>query len=234
MTNLSITYRFRLSSGLEEVFDLTLDASTLQILSGVPDRQPQWTKLEFQQCPNCPLTPDSTPHCPMGVHLVQLVQRFDGVMSHDELLLTVVTKERTVSQNTSAQRAVGSLMGLIISTSGCPRSAFLRPMAHFHLPLASSEETVYRASSMYLLAQYFLMKEGRKSDFELEGLKTAYRELEIVNRSFTKRLKGTSVADSPVNAVVLLDVFAKTAGTILEGSLHAIRPLFDPYFTEMK
>jgi hypothetical protein len=32
----------------------------------------------------------------------------------------------------------------------------VKPMARFHLPLASEEETIYRATTMYLLAQYFL------------------------------------------------------------------------------
>ena len=43
-------------------------------------------------------------------------------------------------------------------------------MARFHLPLASSAETIYRSVSMYFMAQYFLAKEGKEPDLELEGI----------------------------------------------------------------
>ena len=62
-----------------------------------------------------------------------------------------------------------------MATSGCPHMDFFKPMARFHLPLANAEETVYRATSMYLLAQYFLQREGKEADMELEGLKKYIR-----------------------------------------------------------
>ena len=52
-------------------------------------------------------------------------------------------------------------------------------MAQFHLPLANDSETIYRAASMYLLAQYFLKREGRDADLEIEGLKKDGTEIPI-------------------------------------------------------
>jgi hypothetical protein len=74
-------------------------------------------------------------------------------------------------------------MGLIMATSGCPSLSYLKPMARFHLPLATAEETVYIATSMYLLAQYFLQKEGHKADLNLEGLLEIYHNIELINQA---------------------------------------------------
>ena len=57
---------------------------------------------------------------------------------------------------------VFSLIGIYMVTSGCPIMDKLRPMARFHLPFASTEETIYRAISTYLLGQYFLEQKGKK------------------------------------------------------------------------
>ena len=56
--------------------------------------------------------------------------------SSERIRLEVTTTDRFVAQDTSAQKGISSMMGLIIATSGCPHTAFLRPMARFHQPLA--------------------------------------------------------------------------------------------------
>lgn len=121
-------------------------------------------------------------------------------------------------------------MGLIMATSGCPRTAFLKPMARFHLPFASEEETVYRVTSMYLLAQYFLGLEGQTDDDGFSGLTRLYGELEYVNTAMAKRLRAATETDSSLNAIVLLDLFAKTVPWALNRSLSDLRHLFAPYF----
>jgi len=65
-------------------------------------------------------------------------------------------------------------MGLVIATSGCPHTLFLKPMARFHLPLASVTETIYRASAMYLTAQYFLKQDGKEVDFSLNNIRKIF------------------------------------------------------------
>ena len=77
-------------------------------------------------------------------------------------------------------------------------------MARFDLPLASDEETVYRATSMYLLAQFFLKKEGSQTDLELDGLARIYENLQIINVAIAERLRAATTTDSSVNAIVVL------------------------------
>jgi hypothetical protein len=96
---------------------------------------------------------------------------------------------------------------------------------------ASEEETLCRAVSMYLMAQYFLGKAGGKADFELEGLKEIYRNVQQVNVSIAHRLRSATEADSSVSAVVTLDMFAKGVLFEIEESLEDIRCLFTPYLT---
>jgi hypothetical protein len=121
------------------------------------------------------------------------------------------------------------MMGLVIATSGCPHAAFFRPMARFHLPLASKEETIFRATSMYLLAQYFLKKAGRAADFDLAGLIKIYDNMQIINNSIVERLRAATTTDSSVNAIVILDNYAKSLPFAIEKSLEDIRYLFSPF-----
>jgi len=63
-------------------------------------------------------------------------------------------------------------------------------------------------------------------DMELENLKKIYAEIGIVNQAMASRLRTLSVEDSAINAVVLLDIFAKMMPYSIEDSLEEIRYLF--------
>ncbi|HKJ21966.1 MAG TPA: hypothetical protein VKA13_02670, partial [Gammaproteobacteria bacterium] len=178
---------------------------------------------------NCPLDPGTTERCPVAVNLVKLVTDMGGCLSSDEVDVEVTTPERTVIKHTTMQRAVSSLIGVVVATSGCPRTVFFKPMARFHLPLASEEETIYRAASMYLLAQYFLHQQGQPADWHLERLSALYKNLQVVNSAMAQRLRAASDKDAAVNAIVLLDLFAKALPYTIEESLEEIRYLYRAY-----
>jgi hypothetical protein len=232
MNNFTITYRFRLPDATEESFTLELDSRTLESVGSAVDSAPEWAKLEFHQCPNCPLNSSTNPYCPLSRKLVNIVKPFDHIISHETIHMDVLTKERNISRQTTAQKGLSSLMGLMIATSGCPHTVFLKPMARFHLPLASVTETIYRASSMYLMAQYFLKQEGKEADFSLKGLEQMYDDLRMVNIAVANRLRSATGADSSVNAIVILDAFAMAMPTCIDASLKNLRPIFNPYFKE--
>jgi len=227
--NLEIQYCFTLPDGSQERFNLNLDPTSLELVSNKPEELPPWTDLDFHQCSHCPLTVDTHPHCPLAANLVSIVRPFDRILSCDEVHVEVISEERLSSQDTTAQIGISSVMGLVIATSGCPHAAFFRPMARFHLPLAGKEETIYRATSMYLLAQYFLKQTGKNADIELEGLTKIYHNIHIVNKSTAKRLRASSERDSAVNAIVLLDMYALILPHVIKKSLEEIRYLFAPF-----
>ncbi|HXK50606.1 MAG TPA: hypothetical protein PKW56_09080, partial [Clostridiales bacterium] len=96
--------------------------------------------------------------------------------------------------------------------------------------LADKENTIYRATSMYLLAQYFLAKEGKKHEIDLTGLNTIYTNAATVNSAMADRLRDASKTDSAINAIVTLDIYAKTVPMHIDASLSSLRDLFSPYF----
>ena len=223
---LDIRYHFFLQDGSYLDFDVKLDPRTLNQIDSATEHHPDWAALEFHQCPNCPLHPSNSPYCPVAINIIKLMEGCGGLVSYEKVHLDVTTPERTVSKDTTAQAGISSLLGLIVATSGCPHTGFFKPMARFHLPFASEAETIYRASSMYLLAQYFIRKQGGGADFDLEGLVEIYRNLQVVNTALAARLRAASQQDAAVNAVVLLDSFAKILPYTIADSLDEIRHLF--------
>ena len=224
-----IQYRFQLPDKSREDFKLELNTLDLELKNNVPENLPSWTKLDFHQCSNCPLEVVTHPHCPLAANIVNVVQRFDGLISYDKVKVDVITEERRISQETTVQKGISSIMGLVIATCGCPHTAYFKPMARFHLPLASEEETIFRATSMYLLAQYYLKKEYRIADFEFEGLTRIYQNMQIVNFAIAERLRAATMTDSSINAIILLDSYAQTLPLAIEKSLKEIRHLFSPF-----
>ena len=231
MKTIVIKYRFRLPDNSSEDFKLELNPRKLELTGNIPKSLPTWTKLDFHQCPHCPLEVVTNPYCPLAANIVNIVQRFDGLISYDKIRVDVITQERRISQDTTVQKGISSMMGLVIATCGCPHTAFFKAMGRFHLPLASNEETIFRATSMYLLAQYFLKGEGRHADLELEGLTKIYQNMQIVNVAIANRLRSTSMSDSSINAIIILDNYAKSLPYAIEKSLENLRHLFLPFLS---
>ncbi len=223
----TITYHFEFPDGRTESLEITP-----AIACAVQADLPPWTALDFHQCSNCPLSPSDTAHCPMAVRFVPLIELFDRVRSYEDVTARVESEERTVTKRTSVQRVLRSLMGLLAASSSCPRIDFLKPMAHYHLPFSSREETMYRVVSTYLLAQYFLRQQGKAADSGLEGLKERYRGLQQVNAKMAERLGAirNQDGDSSVNALVLLDLFAQSLPDSIDQELEELQPAFQELF----
>jgi hypothetical protein len=229
MKKISIQYRFALPDGNEEFFDLSLDATTIELLDNIPAQLPRWTALDFHQCPHCQLLLDLNPHCPLAANLARIVPRFNSFVSFETIALQVKIGRKTISQTTTVQAGVSSMMGLVVAACGCPYTQFLKPMAFFHLPLASEEETVYRATSMYLMAQHFIARQGGEFEHDFTGLIKIYNDIHTVNVATAKRLRAASESDASVNAIIILDMFAKALPYAIKESLEEIGHLFVPY-----
>ena len=217
----TIVYHFQFSDGRRESFAVGGEKADTP-----PETLPDWTALKFHQWANCPLSAVSTPRCPMAVNFVKLISVFGKRQSFEPVEARVDMAERSVSKSTTIQRAVGSLMGLRAADSDCPRIDFLKPMAHFHLPFSSEEETIYRVTSLYLLSQYFL-KHSQSPDWGLEELKRSYQGLKLVNAAMADRLRSLQQADGAVNALVLLDLLAKALPYSIDEALEELRPIFE-------
>lgn len=230
MEELIYTYIFNLGNGKEKEFRVRLDSETLNCIQPKETVNPEWTRLEYAKCRNCPLTSSQNEFCPIAVNLVGPITFFKDSISYEKADVLVKTKERDIFAKTTIQKGLSCLIGIYMTTSGCPIMEKLKPMVYQHLPFASPEETIYRATSMYLLGQYFLNKEGKTPDWELKGLVKIYEEIRIVNQDICKRLRDAANEDASVNAVIILNVFADMLPFSIERGLNKLKHLFSPYF----
>jgi len=228
---ISFQYRFVFGRGFERTIDVNLDKKTLNLIQTRKASYPEWTALESFQCPNCSLDGDNHVFCPIAVNLVGLVDFFRDMISYKEVNLLIRSEERAYIKHTTLQQGISSLVGIYMVTSGCPVMDKLKPMVRFHLPFATLRETQYRVISMYLLAQYFLYRRGKKPDWELKNLVTIYDDIQIVNKGFFKRLAHIKIKDATLNALVKLDIFAKYVSTSINRDvLDEMEGLFSAYF----
>ena len=98
MSTLDITYRFNFGNANTHQYSLQLDPVTLELISDFDQVISKWKRLEFNQCPNCPLDPQATPLCPVTNNLDLLVNNCDKLHSHNEVFLEVITSERVISE----------------------------------------------------------------------------------------------------------------------------------------
>ncbi|PIU19042.1 MAG: hypothetical protein COT16_00350 [Elusimicrobia bacterium CG08_land_8_20_14_0_20_44_26] len=223
---IEIVYEFLFDDGRKHSFSLRIDAENLTLVGGRKGDGPVWTRLDYSKCPNCPLDAEKTEYCPLALNLVDIIEEFSDISSIEIAEIKVKTPERNFSRRLPVQKGLSSILGIYMTTSGCPILSKLKPMVRYHLPFASVEETVFRAVSTYLTGQYFVMKKGGVPDWNLVKLMVNYGEIEKVNEMMAHRLRSAAKKDSSVNAVVILDVFAKFVPLSIELSLKKLNYLF--------
>jgi hypothetical protein len=222
---ISYAYKFKFQDGRETRFEVVLDNATLELQREDPDPKPEWTKLNYSQCENCPL-PNSVEYCPVAVSLAGLVGAFSDATSYEAAEVTVETPQRTYFKKTTLQKGLSAIIGIYMSTSNCPVCDRLRPMTRFHLPFANAIETFFRSVSSYLTAQFLLMRQGQTPDWELKGLREIYKEVNTVNKGMTARLHRATEKDANINAVVILHSFGDGINYFIEGGLAELEPMF--------
>jgi len=221
-------YTFEFENGDVKVFEITLNSATLELVQEKDIPKPEWTKLSFYPCEDCPL-PLHSEQCPVAVNLSQIVTEFKDSVSHEWTRVTVETPERTYMKETTLQKGLSSIIGIYMVTSNCPVMDKLRPMVRFHLPFATPTETLFRTVSTYLTGQFLLMKDGKKPDWDLDKLVELYRSVSVVNKGMSHRISNASIKDANVNAVVILHSFGDAVPYFIENGLDEIKHLFDIY-----
>lgn len=226
---ITIQYIFTFNNNDTKEICLQIEGDTLNLLPVETKNAPQWVYLDFHKCNECPL--DSTIHkyCPIAVQLDDVIGIFHNHNSYDEVTVEVIDSRRRYIKETSPQEGLGSLIGIIMTTSGCPVLAPLKPMVRFHLPFATLEETEFRMISMYLVAQYICMTKGKQPDWTLDGLHAIYDKVQDVNQSFAKRIRAASQNDVSINAIIILDCFAQAVPFAIRTYMKDFEKYFDNY-----
>lgn len=207
--------------------DIQLDASTLNLIQNKSQLISDWARLENQQCQNCTLSNAIQPYCPIALNILEVLTKFKDFYSYEKVFVQVQTRERTYSAQVSLQNGLSAMLGIYMVTSGCPIMSKLKPMVRFHLPFASVEETIYRSVSTYLLGQYFRYRDFQDADWSLAGLRQIYEDIQTVNISMAHRLRSISQKDANVNALIILDIFAKEMPQSIDESVKKLQYLFE-------
>ncbi len=224
-----ITYKycFDFPDDIKKRFLIKLDGKTL-VLKPTAHNTPDWTRLIEHQCSCCGLDEAEHFHCPIAVNLSDLVTTFKDTASFESCEVSCITAERTVTKDTIVQDGLSSIMGIIMATSGCPTMDILKPMARFHLPFATVDESMFRSASVYLLRQYFSHHEKGSGDFFLKNIKSYYSKIELVNGGMLKRIQYATKLDADKNAIVILNSLAQILYLELDDNLQSLRHIFFP------
>lgn len=219
-----IRYTFE-QHGKKLSFDIDTSLERAETIES-KEQLPEWTKLSTHQCSCCPLKESDCSHCPAAVRTYEVLNHFTEGYSIEEITLTVENERRTYTQTCDMQNGLNSMLGLLMATSGCPVVGQLRSMATFHLPCSTFVETVYRTLGAYLTKQYFIRQEGGEPDWELNGLKNFYEDLEVLNQAFSERITAIADQDAIANAIVIFFSTSIIIASALEDGLDEYKDYF--------
>lgn len=206
LANENIYYRFVFPDKSEKEFEIKINSENYQIILPENSLTPEWTLRENINCPvqDCV----HKEFCPIAYQLDKVIKLFDGIASYENVMVYVETPNRTYSKQTSVQSGAGSLIGVLMTTSGCHVLDKLRPMVHFHLPFASLDETEYRTFSMFLFAQFLRQRKGLEPDWKMSSLNSLYEDIMKINKNLAQKIAKLEKLDASINAVTILNNFA--------------------------
>jgi hypothetical protein len=219
--NQKVIYFFRLESGVQLRFDVEFDRPPA---SG---ELPEWTRLETNKCPHCPLADATGARCPAAADLAPVVERFSALTSIDRIEVLVLTPEFEARKRTDTQTALSALMGLILATSACPILGHLRPLAHTHMPFATPTQLVYRMVTMHIMDR---LLRGEPSG--LDGLDAFLTDIDRLNHAFFGRLKSAVQRDAGINALLSLQSRSMLVSLSIGPEMENIRTWFQRTIAE--
>ena len=222
-----IIYTFQIENG--ETLNFQVDINRHYEDAANAESRHFWTKLDYHQCGNCPLSPENYTYCPTAVDLQEIIAKFSSFFSHNRVHVRVITSEREYGKSCDIQTGLQSLLGLVMATSACPILSNLWALANFHLPFATTEDTVFRTVGAYLIQQFFISSDGGDPDFQLKRLKILYNNLEELNSTFSERIRIASKSDANLNAVVQLGALSFMVHVSLEEHLRDFRAILDKH-----
>ena len=230
---INISYQFEFENGTQKTFDVVIEPTTLEVVRQNSNEPAEWTKLENFECIHCPLDKNEVKHCPVAISLEELIEFFSDRTSFERVRVTVKTKERSYFKETDIQSAVGSLIGILMPSSGCPILAKLRPMLRFHLPFATIEETEFRVFATYSLAQFLRHKAGKEPDWKLESLAKLYEDIQKINSNVASKIASLEKQDASINSVIVLNNFAYNVTMNLDDDdFTHLNQLFDSWISD--
>lgn len=223
-----IKYHFQFDE--ETVIDFTVDESCYTC--DEPDEPGTWMRLENHKCADCTIPSGERKTCPAAVAISPVINALKKRTSYENVKVTVNRNDVRFEADTTAQRAIRSLIGLLLALSTCPIMMRLRPMANFHLPFGNAKHTVFRVFGMYLIAQFLRSTENKEPDWDMTGLLDIYRKMHKVNISLANRIREACEKDAAVNAIIILDSIGQEIEFNFETHMDKLKPIFSMYLDD--
>jgi hypothetical protein len=218
-------YTFLFADRHTITFTVALDAISQEV-NTCPLVPPAWARLCYHQCPPCPLHDAEHPFCPVALAVADLVTTFKDTASYIKCTVSCVSPERTVVKETSVQEGLSSILGLLMATSGCPVMDFVKPLARFHLPFASVEESIFRAVSVYMLRLYYRKDRDQEEVLSLHDIKKHYALVKQVNKGLLQRIRSITDLDADNNAIITLTSLSQILEMEIDANLESLQYLF--------
>ncbi|OHD20693.1 MAG: hypothetical protein A2086_03190 [Spirochaetes bacterium GWD1_27_9] len=222
-----IEYNFDFGNKREpKQFLVLLDKKTLTAVPPEGSQESSWTHLDSHKCEICPLDSNEVKNCPIAYNISGVAYEFAEIYSIEEVKITVNIEERSYFKKDTVQQGLRSILGIYLATSGCPHMAILKPMARFHLPFASMEETLYRQVSNYLLGEYFEFLDGKTPDISLKELSKKNEKIDDVNQGICKRIESITEGDANKNALIILNAIGLMLSLEIQGKFDSLKYLY--------
>jgi hypothetical protein len=226
-TPVTIAYTYTFKNGMTKNFTMVLDRATLALQLEKRPNPPLWTLLTHKQCENCPLSEREHLYCPVALNFADIAEQFKDIVSHENVDVTVAVEERTYSKSTTIQAGLSPLIGIIMTTSGCPVAGALDAHGPLSPALASLDETIFRMTTMYLMAQY--PEAGRRhAAWTLDEAGGCVCQGRHRESDFALR-RDAAKKDANVNALVNLGTVAQMVPLAAEDVLREIKAYFSAY-----
>ncbi|MEL7085527.1 MAG: hypothetical protein AAGM36_13625 [Cyanobacteria bacterium J06597_1] len=219
MDAITFRYVFSIPDRPQYEIPIEIDSQTLNLVDRSDRQLDPWTELSHHQCPNCPLDPAEVKYCPIAANISSVIVQFQDGLSCEATHVTAIAPERTYSKETDLQQGLNSIFGLIMASSGCPHFQWLKPLARFHLPFASFDETLFRAMSSCALSELIKHKTVRDIDEIYQLVRHRYEQLAIVNAALVKRIGHIGKGEADRNALVTFHSYCQMFNLSLSGEL---------------
>ncbi len=91
--HITFHYTFAFEGSEAKTFDIVFRADTLSIILDQKADVPEWTRLSFSKCPNCPLDEKCHSVCPAAISLVDIINIFQSSLSYEHATVTIESEE---------------------------------------------------------------------------------------------------------------------------------------------
>ena len=219
-------YDFLLANEQKITFTVGINPFT-GLINTCPLAPPTWARLEFHQCAPCPLKHTEHRFCPIALGISDLVTTFKDTASYVPCTVTCTSTERTVCKKTTVQEGLASILGLLMAISGCPVMIFFKPLARFHLPFSTVDESLFRIVALSLLGQYFRSSNSLDARFDLCDIKNHYALVQQINKGILSRIQSISDLDADNNAIITLNSLGQILELEIDTNIESLQTLFN-------